>query len=241
MALNGRRVYLAGRFSRRAEFNGYADTLRSWGFTVDAKWLTEAHEWYGERDEDAITAARAFALDDLGDVVAADIVLVFTEPANPGGRNRGGRHVEFGIALGQGKDVIVVGQSENVFHNLHGSVGIPDGTIHGTTARVTSAATFEDVRDRLADWLYTAPLEAPMTQPEQPRPKTGSHNHDAAGAPTYPLYRDRCPIGCDDLTPVRMADTNIQYVGRDRLVTRRLVLAGPPQFRNLAALEDSDD
>jgi len=60
------------------------------------------------------------------------------------------------------------------------------------------------------------------------------HNHDASGAPTYPDYRDRCPVGCDDLTPVRMADTNVQYVGKDRLVTRRLVLDGPSQFRHLS-------
>jgi len=56
------------------------------------------------------------------------------------------------------------------------------------------------------------------------------HNHDASGAPTYPDYRDRCPVGCDDLTPVRMADTNVQLVGKDRLVTRRLVPDGPSQF-----------
>ena len=56
------------------------------------------------------------------------------------------------------------------------------------------------------------------------------HNHDESGAPTYPTYRDRCPVGCDDLTPVRMADTNVQYVGKDRLVTRRLVPDGPSQF-----------
>ena len=58
------------------------------------------------------------------------------------------------------------------------------------------------------------------------------HNHDESGAPTYPTYRDRCPVGCDDLTPVRMADTNVQYVGKDRLVTRRLVPDGPSQFRH---------
>jgi nucleoside 2-deoxyribosyltransferase len=151
-----RRVYLAGRFSRRDEFNGYADRLRSLGFTVDARWLTEAHEWYGERDEDALAAARRFALDDLADVLAADIVLVFTEPPAPGGRNRGGRHVEFGIALGQGKDIIVVGGPENVFHNLRGSIGLPDGTVHGTSVRIEHAATFDDVPDRLRSWLYIA-------------------------------------------------------------------------------------
>jgi len=31
---------------------------------------------------------------------------------------RGGRHVEFGLALAQGKHLILVGQPENVFHHL---------------------------------------------------------------------------------------------------------------------------
>jgi hypothetical protein len=151
------RVYLAGRFSRRDEFNRYADRLREWGYVVDARWLVEDHEWYGEDDDQALAAARGFALDDFGDVTAADIVLVFTEPPNPGGRNRGGRHVEYGIALGQGKDIIIVGQPENVFHNLRGSIPLSDGTVHGTTARIAHAPFWEDVPYRLADWLYPAP------------------------------------------------------------------------------------
>lgn len=59
------------------------------------------------------------------------------------------------------------------------------------------------------------------------------HNHDEVGTPTYPLYRDRCAVGCDDLTPVRMAETNVRYVGDDRLVTRRLVPDGLSAFRLL--------
>lgn len=151
------RVYLAGRFSRRDEFNRYADQLRSWGFVVDARWLVEDHEWYGEETFEATMAARRFATDDLEDVLRADIVLVFTEPPQPGGRNRGGRHVEYGLALGQGKDIIIVGPPENVFHNLHGSIGISDGTLHGTTVRVHHAPSFDDVPDRLRDWLYPLP------------------------------------------------------------------------------------
>jgi hypothetical protein len=149
-----RRAYLAGRFSRRDEFRGYADRLRGWGFVVDARWLVEEHEWYGERDEAAIDAARQFATDDLEDVAAADVVLVFTEPPNAGGRNRGGRHVEYGIALALAKDIIVIGEPENVFHNLRGILFVPNDQLHTVGTRIQHAASFEGVRDLLADWLY---------------------------------------------------------------------------------------
>ena len=140
------RFYIAGRFSRRDEFNRYADQLRSWGHVVDARWLVEDHEWYGEMDDDAIEAARAFATDDLEDVARADVVLVFTEPPNPGGRNRGGRHVEFGIALGLSKDIVIVGEPENVFHNLTGWVPIPDPDVmHKPAATVRHVLSFEEL------------------------------------------------------------------------------------------------
>lgn len=145
-----RRVYLAGRFSRRDEFNGYAVRLREWGLTVDARWLVEDHEWYGERDEDAVAAARSFAKDDLEDVSRADIVLVFTEPPNAGGRNRGGRHVEYGIALALHKDILIVGEPENVFHNLTGAVFVPrDDAMHVPATHIGHAASFDDVRPLL--------------------------------------------------------------------------------------------
>lgn len=140
-----RLVYIAGRFSRRDEFNGYAERLRALGYRVEARWLVEEHEWYGEMDEDARDAARGFARDDLEDVAAADIVLVFTEPPNPGGRNRGGRHVEYGIAIGLHKDIIVVGEPENVFHHLSGAVFIATDEMHRPSTRIGHAESFDDV------------------------------------------------------------------------------------------------
>ena len=49
--------------------------------------------------------------------MAADAVIVFTEMPNSV-LATGGSHVEFGLALAQGKRVIVVGPRENVFHYL---------------------------------------------------------------------------------------------------------------------------
>ena len=49
--------------------------------------------------------------------MAADTVIIFTEIPNTI-LATGGRHVEFGLALAQGKRVIIVGPRENVFHYL---------------------------------------------------------------------------------------------------------------------------
>lgn len=58
-----------------------------------------------------------FAMDDWEDVTSAHLVINFTEPPRSNA-SRGGRHVEFGIALSRGARVIVVGPRENLFHWL---------------------------------------------------------------------------------------------------------------------------
>ena len=56
-----------------------------------------------------------YAQVDVDDLSAADVVVSFTS-ADGGGK--GGRHVEFGLALGLGKRLVIVGPRENVFHTL---------------------------------------------------------------------------------------------------------------------------
>lgn len=52
---------------------------------------------------------------DLEDLRAADTVISFTDEKGGG---KGGRHVEFGVALALEKRLILVGPRENVFHTL---------------------------------------------------------------------------------------------------------------------------
>jgi nucleoside 2-deoxyribosyltransferase len=66
------------------------------------------------------------ARQDCEDLMAADAVIIFTEIPNTI-LATGGRHVEFGLALAQGKRVIIVGPRENVFHYL-----LPDSQIFAT-------------------------------------------------------------------------------------------------------------
>lgn len=125
-------IYLAARYSRRLELCGYRDQLRAGGFKVKARWLDGNHQIAddgkpignageqlvesGDGAEAAKLRAR-FVLDDYEDVMAAGVVISFTEPPRSSA-NRGGRHVEFGIALARGARVIVVGHRENIFHWL---------------------------------------------------------------------------------------------------------------------------
>lgn len=117
-------IYLAGRYSRRDELRSVAHQLEANGIgRVRARWLHEDHEWDGA--EDQLRLAARLAGDDVEDLQAADLVIVFTEQPAPGGRNRGGRHVEFGLALAeylrsgpQRQRLVVCGPAENVFHSL---------------------------------------------------------------------------------------------------------------------------
>ena len=119
------KFYLAGRFIRSGEINECADELRGIGHTVSCRWLLGNHQIHpGSSEVDASgdnvpMIARPFAQDDIEDVEKADALVLFTErPYSDKGR--GGRHVEFGYALGKGKEVYIIGPRENVFHTLPG-------------------------------------------------------------------------------------------------------------------------
>jgi nucleoside 2-deoxyribosyltransferase len=106
------KVYLASRYSTKPQMEEYAKELRSLGIEVTSRWLEETHA----SDADiSVELKRKYALMDLEDVGFADVLVFFSvEPTTP--MVRGGRHVEFGYALGLGIPIIVVGPKENIFH-----------------------------------------------------------------------------------------------------------------------------
>ena len=88
----------------------YAEALRFYGHEVTSRWIEGNHEGPGITEE-------MCAVDDLQDVLAAECIISFTEvPASS--RNRGGRHVEFGIGIATNQHLILVGPREHVFHHL---------------------------------------------------------------------------------------------------------------------------
>lgn len=127
------KIYLASRYSRREELCAYRSELERLGFRVQARWLNGEHQLandgtpIGENGEalvedrfqttEGVRLREKFAMDDWEDVNAANLVISFTEPPRAKA-NRGGRHVEYGIALANRARVIVVGYRENIFHWL---------------------------------------------------------------------------------------------------------------------------
>lgn len=105
------KIYLAARYDRRWEMLGVAATLARAGHEVTSRWIEG-----GRGDDPAIIPA----VEDLIHLSQADCLVSFTEDPNRSvpWAARGGRHVEFGVALATGKRLCVVGPRENIFHHL---------------------------------------------------------------------------------------------------------------------------
>lgn len=113
-------IYLAARYSRNPEMREVRDRLEVLGHKVTSAWIDN----HGGELEKSFTPERLaaepefcarFAEVDVGDLLAAEIVVSFT---GNGGGGKGGRHVEFGLAVATCKRLIIVGPRENVFHCL---------------------------------------------------------------------------------------------------------------------------
>ncbi|GEM_PF-6660459 len=98
------KLYLAARYERRLELAHYAVLLRQQGHEVTSRWL----------EDNAHLSLPEQVRMDLEDLEAAEALVSFTE--EPGVYSRGGRHVEYGYALAQAKQLFVVGPPENIFH-----------------------------------------------------------------------------------------------------------------------------
>jgi nucleoside 2-deoxyribosyltransferase len=99
------KVYLAGRYPRREEFESYVPRFKEHGYDVVARWVFGGEEGLSRSD---------IALLDLEDVAKADEIILFTEPYRSF-QTGGGRFVEFGYAIALGKGLTVIGEQENVF------------------------------------------------------------------------------------------------------------------------------
>lgn len=127
------KVYLAAPYSMKDLMNARASELRAGGVEVTSSWLNEPHAPTTQMGELTPEQHQTYAVQDVKDVAAADILVFHTDPTKT--IVRAGRHVEFGIAIGIGltrpMPIFVVGtDNENIFHHL------PQVWMHGSWDQV---------------------------------------------------------------------------------------------------------
>jgi len=125
------KVYLAAPYRAKDQIRTYAAELRAAGVIVTSSWLNEPHKPTTQMAELTHEEHQKYAIQDVKDVVAADILVFFTDPTRS--IVRGGRHVEFGIMIGLNiarrrmSPIYVVGnQYENIFHHLPNVIHFTD-------------------------------------------------------------------------------------------------------------------
>lgn len=107
-------VYICARFGRQEEARELAERLVPLGLSITSSWLWQhADEMYNHSPKESAEAA----IKDVREVRAADGIIYLSEKEdNPWGR--GGRHVEFGVAVAEDLQLHVIGPLENLFHYL---------------------------------------------------------------------------------------------------------------------------
>lgn len=123
------KIYVAARFSAQQEMLGVRDVLTAFGHEITSSWIDSdtAETGVDGLTPDVMNAdpdrCWPHAEADMADLLAADMVVVFT---NYGPSTTGGRHVELGVALGAGKRIMLVGDRENIFQTLPQIEHFPD-------------------------------------------------------------------------------------------------------------------
>lgn len=121
------KFYIATR--RQENARPVRDAIEALGHTCTATWIDVTD--YGktktpENDRDPQQRIDA-AAGCVHDVLTADVLISVSEP--DGEKVKGGKHAEFGMALAWGKQLIVMGDREHVFHwlpNVKVVKGLPE-------------------------------------------------------------------------------------------------------------------
>lgn len=166
-----RTAYLAGRFERREELLHWEAFLANHNILPGTRWLHMETDMRLSDDEHR----KKWALLDVEDVRNADFLIAFSEDLHEPSEDvrpyptldgkevlvvpaiwaRGGRHVEFGVALANGLDIVVIGPPENLFHYFDGRTsdaikkGVPPQINHYNS--VESFAAWYDENNVLPD------------------------------------------------------------------------------------------
>ena len=113
------KIYIAARFSKRHIAHRLGKTLATLGHTIVSRWsLPDADHVapQGLSRQATDSDRRRFALEDMADLRRADCLILLGE--SPRNNSRGGRLVEFGVAIAYGHRVMITCQRETVFQCL---------------------------------------------------------------------------------------------------------------------------
>ena len=115
-----RTYYFAARYSHNPVMRGLRDSLleKIPSARVTSRWIDLHGGTLSTSVDPAVFNADPagnwhFGAACVNDVKSADTLVFFSEPSGGG---KGGRHVEFGIALALDKRTVVIGPLENIFH-----------------------------------------------------------------------------------------------------------------------------
>jgi hypothetical protein len=104
------KFYIAARYGRRDDAKKLAALLIELGHEVTSRWITSEEHINGTKAECALV--------DFRDVMMCETLVSIQEEPRGAAGGRGGRHIEFGMALATSKKVIAVGPRETIFHEL---------------------------------------------------------------------------------------------------------------------------
>lgn len=148
-----RTAYLAGRFERKQELIHVEEFLKNHNIMPGTRWLHQETDMR-EADEEG---RKRYSLINVEDVRNADFLITLSEDLEypseslvngidgltyvPAIWARGGRHVEFGVALANGLDIVVIGPPENLFHYYDGRT--PDAIAKGKPTQINHYNSIE--------------------------------------------------------------------------------------------------
>lgn len=122
-------IYLSSQYSQKEHTRKFAGKLTTIPqVLITSRWIMETHDPQMTMDQLSEQELVRTAIDDFQDVMNSDVMVFYSQDpltCTP----RGGRHVEFGIALATNCLICVIGPKENIFHYL----SIPDMIRHFET------------------------------------------------------------------------------------------------------------
>lgn len=99
------KIYISGHTQNEAR--KIAKMLEDEGHEITSSWINADWEKEGQLDDKGKSNVAEM---DIAEVLASDALLMFSSPR----RVPGGKFVECGVALGSGKQVILIGHRENM-------------------------------------------------------------------------------------------------------------------------------